>query len=104
MKKIIIILAISCFLPNPGFSQQHPSEHTMKTALILIDIQNDYFDKGTMTLVGSDKAGMNAKLILERFRTDSLPIIHIQHIATSPSATFFLPNTKGAEIHDCVYP
>lgn len=40
----------------------------MKTTLILIDIQNDYFDKGTMTLVGSDKAGMNAKLILERFR------------------------------------
>ena len=104
MKKIILILAISCFLPNPGFSQQKQSGHTMKTTLILIDIQNDYFDKGTMTLVGSDKAGMNAKLILERFRTDSLPIIHIQHIATSPSATFFLPNTKGAEIHDHVKP
>ena len=104
MKKIILILAISCLLTNPGFSQQKQSGHTMKTTLILIDIQNDYFDKGTMTLVGSDKAGINAKLILERFRTDSLPIIHIQHIATSPSATFFLPNTKGAEIHDCVYP
>lgn len=104
MKKIILILAICCFAPNPGFSQQHPSGHTMKTALILIDIQNDYFDKGTMSLVGSDKAGNNANLILESFRTDSLPIIHIQHIATSPAATFFLPNTKGAEIHDCVYP
>lgn len=104
MKKIILIYAICCCVPNFGFSQQHPSEHTMKTALILIDIQNDYFDKGTMSLVGSDKAGMNAKLILESFRTDSLPIIHIQHIAISPTATFFLPNTKGAEIHDCVKP
>ena len=104
MKKIILILAICCLLPNLGFSQQHQSEHTMKTALILIDIQNDYFDEGTMSLVGSDKAGINAKLVLESFRTNSLPIIHIQHIATSPTATFFLPNTKGAEIHDCVKP
>ncbi len=76
----------------------------MKTALIIIDIQNDYFDKGTMPLVGSVNASNNAKLILERFRRDSLPIIHIQHIATRPTATFFQPNTTGAEIHDNVKP
>lgn len=76
----------------------------MKTALILIDIQNDYFEKGTMTLADSDKASENARLLLDRFRADSLPIIHIQHIATKPTATFFLPNTKGAEIHDKVKP
>ncbi|HBL75223.1 MAG: isochorismatase [Bacteroidetes bacterium GWF2_42_66] len=76
----------------------------MKTALIIIDIQNDYFENGTMTLVGSDKASENAKLLLDRFRADSLPIIHIQHIATRPTATFFLPNTKGAEIQDNVKP
>lgn len=76
----------------------------MKTALIIIDIQNDYFENGTVTLVGSDKAGNNANLILERFRMDNLPIIHIQHIATRPAATFFLPNTKGAEIQDNVKP
>lgn len=76
----------------------------MITALIIIDIQNDYFDKGAMPLVGSDKACNNAKLILERFRTKSLPIVHIQHIATRPTATFFLPNTKGAEIHEHVKP
>jgi nicotinamidase-related amidase len=33
-----------------------------------------------------------------------LPVIHIQHIATRPTATFFLPHTKGAEIHDNVKP
>jgi len=76
----------------------------MKTALIVIDIQNDYFDKGTMALVGSDKASENARLLLDRFRADCLPLIHIQHIATRPTATFFLPNTKGAEIHDNVKP
>lgn len=60
--------------------------------------------EGILTLVGSDKASENARLILEKFRADSLPIIHIQHIAAAPTATFFLPDTKGAEIHDNVKP
>ena len=76
----------------------------MNTALIIIDIQNDYFEKGAMPLVDSDKASNNAKLILERFRADSLPIVHIQHIASRPTSTFFLPKTKGAEIHNIVKP
>lgn len=76
----------------------------MKTALLLIDIQNDYFEGGTMTLVDSEKAAENAKLLLEKFRNEGLPVIHIQHIATKPTATFFLPETRGAEIHDKVKP
>lgn len=76
----------------------------MKTALIIIDIQNDYFEKGSMPLAGAESASRKAKLILERFRADGLPIIHVQHIATSPAATFFLPNTTGVEIHDLVQP
>jgi len=76
----------------------------MNIALILIDIQNDYFENGTNTLVGSDKAGKNARHILDRFRSKELPVVHIQHIATSPGATFFRPNTVGAEIHNSVEP
>jgi nicotinamidase-related amidase len=74
----------------------------MKTALMMIDIQNDYFSKGAMPLSGSKEAGENAKRILERFRADGLPVIHIQHIATRPTATFFQPGTAGAEIHNSV--
>jgi len=102
MKQIIYTLTIYCLTINLGFSQQNQLRQNMKTALILIDIQNDYFDNGRMKLVGSDKASENARLLLERFRADSLPIIHIQHIATGPKATFFLPNTIGAEIHENV--
>lgn len=76
----------------------------MKKGLIIIDIQNDYFEGGTMTLVNSDKACENAKLILDRFRYENLPVIFIQHIATRSSATFFLPETKGAEIHKTLNP
>jgi len=76
----------------------------MKTALLLIDIQNDYFEHGTMTLVGSEQAAANAGLILSRARAEGLPVIHIQHIATRPTATFFLPDTAGAQIHAAVKP
>ena len=89
---------------NFGFSQQNQLRKNMLTALVLIDIQNDYFDNGKMKLVGSDKASENARLLLDRFRKDSLLIIHIQHIATRPTATFFLPNTTGVEIHENVRP
>jgi nicotinamidase-related amidase len=73
-------------------------------ALLIIDIQNDYFKDGAMELVGAKQASENAKLILEKFRNEKSPIIHIQHIAGGKEATFFLPNTKGAEIHYNVQP
>ena len=76
----------------------------MNTALLIIDVQNDYFEDGAMTLVGSYKASENIKLLLQKFRTEHQPILHIQHIAPSPSATFFIPNTIGAEIHANVKP
>ena len=76
----------------------------MKTALLLIDIQNDYFEGGTMTLVQAGRACTNAALLLNEFRRMGLPVIHIRHIATKPDATFFLPGTIGAEIHHRVTP
>lgn len=76
----------------------------MKKALIIIDIQNDYFDNGRMPLVGSDEACQNAKLLLNKFRDEELSVIFIQHIATRPDASFFLPNTEGVEIHERISP
>ncbi|MCF8128085.1 MAG: cysteine hydrolase [Deltaproteobacteria bacterium] len=76
----------------------------MKPGLILIDIQNDYFEKGNMELVRMDRAAENAKTILAAFRKADLPLFHIQHEAIQPSATFFLPDTPGVEIHASVRP
>lgn len=69
------------------------------TALLLIDIQNDYFAGGALPLVGSEKAVKRAKQVLLTFRVLSWPVFHIQHIALHPGSTFFLPSTPGAEIH-----
>jgi len=76
----------------------------MKRGLILIDIQNDYFPGGSMELVGMGQAAENAGLMLKEFRKRASPVFHIQHISKRPGATFFLPNTKGVEIHESVAP
>ena len=76
----------------------------MSKALVLIDLQNDYFPGGRMELVGADAAVSQAAGLLAAFRMRSLPVIHIQHISTRAGATFFLPETPGADIHAAVRP
>lgn len=76
----------------------------MKQALLLIDLQNDYFPGGKMELVESEKAVENSALLLDKFRKDSLDIIHLQHIAIGEGSGFFLPDTEGAEFHNKVTP
>lgn len=76
----------------------------MKQALLLIDIQNDYFPGGAMELAGSPEAGERAGRLAQAFRAASLAVIHVQHVATRQGATFFLPGTPGVAIHECVAP
>jgi nicotinamidase-related amidase len=76
----------------------------MTTALLLIDIQNDYFAGGAMALVGAEQAAIHAARLLSAFRERGLPVFHVQHIATRAGASFFLPDTTGAEIRPAVAP
>ena len=76
----------------------------MSTALILIDIQNDYFPNGRMELVGSTEAAAAAARLLAAFRQARWPVFHIQHESVRPGSTFFLPNTPGIEINQAVLP
>ncbi len=75
-----------------------------QSALILVDIQNDYFPGGSFELVGMEKAAENAQHLLQQFREKQAPVFHIQHLATHPGATFFLPETDGAKTHVSVAP
>jgi len=76
----------------------------MNDCLVLIDLQNDYFSGGNMELIGTEKAAANAHLLLTKFRRENLPIVHIQHISARSGATFFIPETHGAEINEMVAP
>ncbi len=73
-------------------------------ALLLVDIQNDYFPGGRMELCGALEAAGCAKALLESFRRRKLPVVHVRHVSTRPGASFFLPGTPGSEIHELAAP
>jgi len=76
----------------------------MNTALILIDIQNDYFPGGKNELVNTEQTIAHTKRVLSLFRDNELPIFYVQHISPQENATFFLPNTDGIKIHKQIFP
>lgn len=75
-----------------------------KKALLVIDIQNDYFKNGAWELVGSEEASLQARKMIDHFRANDLPIAHIKHFATDGNIPFFHPGTAGADIHENVRP
>jgi nicotinamidase-related amidase len=76
----------------------------MSTALVIVDIQNDYFPGGRMTLHEIERAAENARKLLDHFRSTSQPTFHIQHTWEDASAPFFVAGTPGAAIHESVAP
>jgi nicotinamidase-related amidase len=76
----------------------------MSHALLIVDLQNDYFPGGRMTLDNIDRAADNARTLLEHFRGADQPVFHVQHTWDDPSAPFFVAGTPGAEINEIVKP
>jgi len=74
------------------------------TALILVDIQNDYFEGGKWPVDKMQEVSANAARLLEHARTKSHAIIHVHHEIPGDDAPFFQPGTPGAEIHTSVAP
>lgn len=76
----------------------------MHTALILIDIQNEYFPGGWMPLHEPERAAENAAVLLAAARRRGLPVFHVRHINDRENSTYFVPGTHGADIHAPVAP
>src|ERR1044071_583749 len=72
----------------------------MKTALLVIDIQKDYFPGGKYPLVIPLEAAQKAYMLLQCFRESGGHHVHIQHISLEPDATFFISGDRGTDIHD----
>ena len=68
-------------------------------ALVLIDIQNDYFPGGKWTLSGIESAADNAAKVLAAARAAGDLVVHVRHEFASPDPPFFAPGSDGAEIH-----
>lgn len=74
----------------------------MRTALLIIDIQKDYFPGGAHPLVRSLEAAKNAYMLLQCFREHGGHHVHIQHISKKPDAALFISGDRGTDIHDSV--
>jgi nicotinamidase-related amidase len=90
-KRIInIVLAILLFQCS-AWSQQTVSP--VKTALLIVDIQNFYFPGDKPGLVNAEQAGLNAKEVLKVFRDKQQLVVHVRH-----------KSSKNAEINKDVEP
>lgn len=76
----------------------------MGKALIVIDVQNDYFPGGKFPLWNTEKTLATTVTAIHRARAKGIPVILIQHIADSSRsiAPFFNEGTTGAELHQAV--
>jgi len=76
----------------------------MARALLIVDIQNDYFSGGANPLHEPEAAADAARRVLESFRAAGEPVIHVQHVWDAPDAPFMRPGTEGVEIRREVAP
>src|SRR5262249_16158852 len=80
-----------------------PGEENMpKRALVLIDIQNDYFPGGKWALRGIAPAPDNAARLRAAAREAGDLVVHVRHEFPTPDAPFFAPGSEGAQIHPTV--
>ena len=69
----------------------------MNQALILIDIQNDYFPGGAMELVGSPEAGAQAGKLFQAFREKALPSFTFSIYPLGPGLPFSCPTPEESK-------
>ena len=70
-----------------------------KRALVLIDIQNDYFPGGKWPLSGIESAAENAARVLAAARVAGELVVHVRHEFPTADAPFFALGSDGAKIH-----
>jgi len=76
-----------------------------KTALLIIDAQQEYFAPiGKLVLPDGPTALDRIARTLEWARERSLPVIHVTHESRRPNATTFLPGSPALAIHPAVAP
>ena len=76
----------------------------MSRALLVIDVQNDYFHGGNFPLWNTEAVLANTLLAIEAAKAKGVPVIIIKHIADKSQglAPFFNEGTNGVEVHPAI--
>ena len=85
MRSMILSIAGVCLLASATSAQTPGKQAPMgaDTALVVIDIQQFYFEGGRVPLTGSVEAAAQARTVLEAFRARARPVIHVRHVPKS---------------------
>jgi nicotinamidase-related amidase len=75
-----------------------------RSALLVIDIQEFYFEGGRLALVNPIAASEQARKPLDRFRSKQWPVIHIQHLPKDQIAPSPDSGDPQYRIHENVRP
>lgn len=73
----------------------------MNHALLIIDIQNDYFPAGKWPLFEVEPAADKASKILQQARELGQKVVHVCHEFLHENPTFFAPDSHGAAHYSC---
>ena len=91
MKRLLSLILTVFIFQCSGYSQQ--KSDSIKTALLIVDIQDFYFPGDGPGLVNAEAASLKAKEILQIFRDKKQLVIHVRH-----------KSKKNSEIHKNVEP
>ncbi|GAB2923795.1 hypothetical protein GCM10027093_73950 [Paraburkholderia jirisanensis] len=75
-----------------------------KQAVVVVDMQNDYFASGKLPLVGIEDAARSAASVIAAARNNGVSVIHIRHEFPDADAPFLVRGSPGAQIHRSVRP
>lgn len=75
-----------------------------KRAILVVDIQNEYFPGGKLPLTGIEEASANAARVIAAARAGGDKVIHIRHEFADPGIGLFTQGTDGVKIHSSVTP
>jgi nicotinamidase-related amidase len=70
-----------------------------KRAIVVVDIQNEYFPGGKLPLFGIETAAGNAAKVIASARQSGDPVLHIRHEEPGADAPFFAAGSNGAQIN-----
>lgn len=75
-----------------------------KRAVVVVDLQNDYWPSGKWPLEGIEQASANAARVIDAARAAGDLVVHVRHEFADAGAPFFAPGSEGAEINAAVRP
>lgn len=73
-----------------------------KRAILVVDLQNEYWPTGNFPLVGIEAAAANAARVIRHAREAGDLVVNIRH--EMPGGPIFVPGSTGAQINEAVMP